>query len=298
MSNNPVYSYRDFMNDEFPFKLEIRKRNAHRQLNIRTHAHEHLQICYIRKGTIQHRINDKSVHLTKGDMFSIPPFLEHTVSYVENHEVELVQVDFMPFFINENMKDLSDIESFIDFAYIEPFISIKEPLPKLNISLNYHLIVEQLLENMETEFTSKQEGYRLAIKADLLKLLVIVGREYKTFIQSKRDKQIISGHRSSFYKTVDFLMTHYMEEFKLDQMADMAAMSPTYYSYIFKVLTGKSFIEYLNDIRIQEARKLLTETDSSITEICLNVGYNHLGHFNKMFKRIVGVTPSHFRKSQ
>lgn len=82
----------------------------------------------------------------------------------------------------------------------------------------------------------------------------------------------------------------------LDEMAKRAAMSPTYFSYMFKVLMGQPFTQYVNDIRIRKALDLLRMSDMSVMEICLETGFNNVSHFTRMFKKITGVSPMKYRK--
>jgi AraC-like DNA-binding protein len=59
---------------------------------------------------------------------------------------------------------------------------------------------------------------------------------------------------------------------------------------------GRTFVEYITYIRIQNSINLLVSTDLQIIDICLQSGFNNIGHFNKMFKRFTGITPSEYRK--
>jgi AraC-like DNA-binding protein len=282
------------MDPEFPFKLEVRNNEL---LNLRVHAHEHFQICYIRKGACVHSVFGKEVELVKGNIFSIPPFMEHRIKPMPNQEVELVQIDFMLFFINDLMRDISSINEWSDFAYIQPFVnSGDEFLPRLNLSFSNQIATEQLIASMQHELASKDEGFKLAIKADLLKLLVIIGREYKKHLHGLQEKRVISMRRKEFYDAIGYLQNNYNRQIKLEDVADRVAMAPTYFSRVFKAMMGKTFVEYMNELRIREAMNLLKHSEDSITEICLNVGFNHLGHFNRMFKKMTGITPKEYRK--
>lgn len=292
MSESILYNYEDFMEKEFPFKLEVRN---NRMMNTRVHAHNHLQICYVSKGACIHSVTDKQAVVAKGDIFSVPPYLEHSTLPIEDADTELFQIDFMPYLINENMRDISNLESFFDFAYIVQFN--KQPLQKLNLSAGSQIEVEQLLRNMRKEFGERQEGWQIAVKADLLKLLVVVGRENRMFLEGRQKKQMIQVHRRAFHETLAYLKEHFHEELSLEAMAVRAAMAPTYFSYTFKMITGKNYIEYLNELRIQNAITLLETSDLNITDISMSSGYNHLSHFNRMFKKYVGITPTLYRKS-
>lgn len=293
--DHPSYAYKDFMSDEFPFKIEVR---SPRNYNEVVHSHEHLQLCYIAAGSCAHWVHGKEAVAVKGDFFAIPPFLEHLITPIESMDFMLIQIDFMPFFINENLTELSKMDQFVDFAYIQPLMTAEaEILPKLQLAPIIQRKVEDLIESMRTELAERQEGYMLSIKADLLKLLILAGREFDKYRrQGGRMQKTISSHRQAFYSAIEYIEVHYQDDLRLEDMAEKAHMAPSYFSSVFKLMKGATFIEYLNDIRIRQAMDCLLRTDLSVTEISFQVGYNNIGHFNKMFKKVTGVTPTQYRK--
>jgi len=72
-------------------------------------------------------------------------------------------------------------------------------------------------------------------------------------------------------------------------------MNPSYLSYFFKEQTGENFIDYLNKVRIEKAKELLKDSSMSLSEIASQVGYSNAGYFNRIFKKIVGITPGQYR---
>lgn len=75
------------------------------------------------------------------------------------------------------------------------------------------------------------------------------------------------------------------------------SMNYSLFSHVFKQYTGKNFVNYLKELRIQEAKRLLEETDMRIIEISLAVGYENEKHFMKLFKAVCGVSPTEYRKN-
>ncbi|MHB8128188.1 MAG: helix-turn-helix domain-containing protein, partial [Mobilitalea sp.] len=73
-------------------------------------------------------------------------------------------------------------------------------------------------------------------------------------------------------------------------------ISPYYFSKLFKEETGENFIEYLTNIRIEKAKKLLQNRDVSIKNICVDTGYSDPNYFSRIFKKQVGVTPTEYRE--
>lgn len=87
-----------------------------------------------------------------------------------------------------------------------------------------------------------------------------------------------------------------MDNHRLENIAARAFMSVSHFSNVFKLVMGKSFVDYINDIRIAKGMELLAGTDAGIAEIGYQVGFNNLGHFNRMFRKKAGVSPSQYRK--
>jgi AraC-like DNA-binding protein/mannose-6-phosphate isomerase-like protein (cupin superfamily) len=295
MSDFPIYAYKEMMNEEFPFKVEVR---TPQYMNKAKHAHEHLQLCYMMSGSCVHVTNGRSYILTKGDLFSIPPYQEHRLELRESMDFVLIQIDFMPHVINESLRDLTRMQTFVDFAYIRPLISQEDLIPKMSLPPSSQSLVENALNVMITEWNEKEDGYQLAIKAELLKLLVITGRQYARYseTQGQQEHREVLLHREAFYKAISYMESHYHENLNLEDLANIAYMSPSYFSSMLRLIKGKSYIEFLSAIRMQEAMVLLRGSDLNITEIALRVGYNHISHFNRMFKKHTGVTPRDFRK--
>ncbi|NOU89715.1 helix-turn-helix domain-containing protein [Paenibacillus sp. LMG 31460] len=297
MSDYPIYVYKGLLDEQFPFKIEVR---TPLNMNRFQHAHEHLQLCYMMSGSCLHWAAGRQYVLTKGDLFSIPPFQEHRLEPRDSMDFEMIQVDFMPHAINESFQDLAQMQTFVDFAYIRPLISEADLLPKMSFPPPTQTVVENLLNVILSEWEEQEEGYRLAIKAELLKLLVITGRQYKRYsqTQSQHERNRVAHHREAFYEAIGYMETHYNEDLHLEEVSAKALMAPSYFSNMLKLVRGKSYIELLSAIRIQASMELLGGTDLNVTEIATRVGYNHISHFNRTFKKHAGVTPGDYRRHQ
>lgn len=94
-----------------------------------------------------------------------------------------------------------------------------------------------------------------------------------------------------------YVNENYKKDIVLIEIAAIANMTPTSFCRMFKLKTKKSFVEYLNEIRVSKACKFLLETDLSMSEIAYECGYKTASNFNKRFKKFMGMTPSEFKKS-
>jgi two-component system response regulator YesN len=93
---------------------------------------------------------------------------------------------------------------------------------------------------------------------------------------------------------VNFIDENYSKDLCLEEAAQSIGLSSYYFSHLFKRETGQTFIEYLTKIRIEKAKKLLSETNLNVAEVSEKVGYQDPKYFSRVFKNIVGIPPSKF----
>ena len=98
-------------------------------------------------------------------------------------------------------------------------------------------------------------------------------------------------------KAIEYINSNYSTDLNMAVVSNYISMNYSLFSFTFKQYTGTNFVNYLKNIRVGEAKKLLTETDMKINEISQAVGYEHEKHFMKTFKNITGITPSEYRNN-
>jgi YesN/AraC family two-component response regulator len=95
---------------------------------------------------------------------------------------------------------------------------------------------------------------------------------------------------------MNFVMTNYSEEIKISTIAKLINLTEASFCRYFKSKTHKTFSQFLNEVRILNACKLLVDSNMTITQICYNAGYNNISHFNRQFKLITGLTAKEYSK--
>ena len=95
----------------------------------------------------------------------------------------------------------------------------------------------------------------------------------------------------------NFIDQNYRYEIRLPQVADIAGMSPSAFSRFFKLHTGRNLSEYIIDLRLGYASRMLVDSTHSIAEISFQCGFNNLSNFNRIFKKRKGCSPSEFREN-
>jgi len=215
------------------------------------HRHEFMQINYVCQGKGGHYINKQEFKIIKGDIFVIPPYVPHKINAGNESSIQIFEFEFIPEFVNQNFGSIENVESFFDFAYIEPFLVGESKVrPRLNLVGRIQVEAENILNEVLTEYTERRSGYLLIIKSLLLKLLVMVGREFTRELQNSESCSAFDRHRDSIFGAINYIDQNYTKELSVDEVAKISMLSQSYFSYLFKSITAKTFTEYLNDLRI------------------------------------------------
>ena len=107
----------------------------------------------------------------------------------------------------------------------------------------------------------------------------------------------VSSDSRRVQKVKNFIDQNYRYEIRLPQLADIAGMSPSAFSRFFKLHTGRNLSEYIIDLRLGYASRMLVDSTHSIAEISFCCGFNNLSNFNRIFKKRKGCSPSEFREN-
>ncbi len=263
------------------------------------HTHDSIQINYVMHGSLEHIVNNNTYDLVKGDIFIIPPYIPHGLVKKNSCDFEIFELEFCPGFVFGTDNTLESFEGLFDFAYIEPFfVSECDIKPRLNLTGKAQIKVEEMLDTLYREYTDREPSFLLAIRAVLLQLLVYVGRLFNENIDKNETRVLYERHRDAITESIDYINAHFTEDITISDISRMSMLSQSYFSYLFKCVIGKTFVEYLNELRIREAMKLLTGTNKRVTDICFETGFKNVNHFNRTFKKIVGISPMQYRHNR
>ena len=103
------------------------------------------------------------------------------------------------------------------------------------------------------------------------------------------------SNNETIKKAISFISSHYSEPLTLEEVADYVHLSPPYFSTLFKQNCGTTFKDYLNLVRIEESKRLLSHTNYPILDIAVAVGFEDQSYFTKVFKKHTGLTPKQYR---
>ena len=162
--------------------------------------------------------------------------------------------------------------------------------------VDQHRAVRRQSGHLTAQNIGKRPLFEHAFKALLLQLLVIVSRSYSESLKNEEYTQIFMKHRRAIEETLSYTRAHYAEDLRIETVAKLALMSQSYFCYFFKLLVGKTFTQYLIEVRIEHAKEALAQTELSVTDVAINSGFNNVSHFIRTFKANVNLSPIQYRK--
>ncbi|WP_284645903.1 helix-turn-helix transcriptional regulator [Paenibacillus silviterrae] len=248
------------------------------------HAHPSYEILYVMEGERIFFLNETVYLLQKGDMILINPNDPHRSTSSEASKCERILVNFTDAFIQPELAR----------ARIH-LLPQERPSRIFRFSVNEQAAVEELLRRMIHECQGQEEGCSAFVRASLTQLLVLMHRNERK--QSQRFAHSSHPMHQKVSEIAAYVVEHYATGLTLNDVARRFYISPSYLSRIFRSITGFHFKEYLQLVRIREAKRLLRETSIPIGAVAEATGFEHTANFNVTFKKITGSTPGHYRKS-
>jgi AraC-like DNA-binding protein len=256
------------------------------------HQHPEVQLTLILSSEGKVIVGDFIGTFKPGDIFLIGTNLPHVFrndrKYYEDtnvKEAHSLTVFFEWQAFGEKFLSLPELSNLHDFAKLsERGLLLQEPLKSR---------VAQLIKQM-----FKKTGMdRLIV---LLKIMdILSGNKTMEPLASSgvyNEFDELDGKKlADIYR---FTMNEYHRKITLEEVASIAHMTTNSFCRYFKKRTRKSYVDFLTEIRIGQARKLLQRDHLSISQISLEVGFNNLSNFNRKFREVCSITPTEFRKLQ
>ena len=226
--------------------------------------HKHMELVYVLNGKLNMCIDGQETELNEGEVSIAFPYTIH--SYERADDIEAVIVLFSPEAVN-----LFNNEVFHN----------KPVCPYVKKNDKIGILVERLVEYAGNDEKLAQ-AYLNTIMGEVLKSLKLVKTENMDV--------------SSAQQVLIYCSEHYFEDISIKNVATALFLSESYVTKIFSNKLGCSFREYINTLRVNEAKKLLSNTEMKIIEIMYACGFKNQSSFNRVFYEETGLTPKEYRK--
>jgi len=183
------------------------------------------------------------------------------------------------------------------FLSRNPFYSVRKMLKEARKGLSFPLsAIMRVYQQLDT-LSSVKDGFYACTQ--FMTILYELSRceGARTLATSSYAKVEVESDSRRVLKVKNYIAKNYMDEIRLNTLADIAGMSPSAFSRFFKLHTGRNLSEYIIDMRLGYASRMLVDTAKSIAEISFQSGFNNLSNFNRIFKKKKGCSPSEFREN-
>jgi AraC-like DNA-binding protein len=274
--------------------LEIRR--VREQPTVHQHGHDFQEIVYVVRGTAMHEVElldrdggklpSRRYPLLPGDCFILVPGERH--AFLEPRDIEICNILFTPALFELEPKLLQEVPGLAEMLSLAEHGAAGT---KMHLDLDERSRVLSLFEAIESEAGRQAAGFKVAMRAHFLALLVNLARAW----QRARGKGTASDEsgkqRHSVEAALAFMEENYHAQLTLQQIADKAGLSANHFSEVFKQHCGISPWEFLTTLRLDRAKHLLRTTSDTITGIALAVGFEDSSYFARLFKAQVGMTP-------
>ena len=254
------------------------------------HYHPAIEIMYITRGIGTRFVGDCIEHYEEGDVCMIGPNLPHEW---RNDDA---------YFDKESGLRATCICLFFKREIFDPnFIR----LPEMN---NIRDLIERSRRGLKFTGKSKLEitrfirssvndvGVRKVTNLLTLLELMATSTEYELLASVGFTNSVNSEDFERFNKVYKFLVKNFATSIRLEEVSTLVGLTPTAFCRYFKERTKKTFVEYLNEMRIGYSKKLLLENKMKISTISGEVGFPNLSNFISQFKKVTGMSPSQFQK--
>lgn len=177
------------------------------------------------------------------------------------------------------------------------FTTIRNMLDRAQCGLAFPMEAIFKVYNQLDRLATEEQGFMAVI--DFLTILYELSlfTEERQLSSSSFAKIETVNESRRVQKVQRYINAHYQEEIRLSQLADLVGMTPVAFSRFFRLRTGKTLSDYIIDIRLGFATRLLVDSSCTVAEICYDTGFNNLSNFNRMFKRKKGCSPKEFREN-
>lgn len=232
------------------------------------HWHNYFEIEYIVSGSGEYTLNGTPYPIEKNLLFFCSPSDFHEIRF--DSETTIINVQFSSELISPEL-----------------YQNLSRPAIIKDSDMFYHQMLQSLCS-----YAPNTSGYNQSFIHNMLNALLFLIYSNKKIITPKKHNEL----NSYLHKTLLYVNSHFQEQISMSDLSRELHLRPEYLSRLFKKNANQTFSEYLTDVRLSHAYKLLKISDIPVFDIATQSGYTSFPHFIRMFKRKYGYPPGQIRK--
>lgn len=253
------------------------------------HNHEVFELNFVEHASgVRRIVGDSNEVIDEYDLVLITsPDLEHVweQNACTSDDIREVTIQFH--------LDMSD-DGFLSRT---PFFSMRKMLLEARKGLAFPMsAIMRVYQQIDT-LSSVKDGFYAVMQFMTILYELSKCPGARTLATSSFAKVEVESDSRRVLKVKNYISKNYMAEIRLGTLAEIAGMSPSAFSRFFKLHTGRNLSEYIIEMRLGYASRMLVDTAKSIAEISFQSGFNNLSNFNRIFRKRKGCSPSEFREN-
>lgn len=251
------------------------------------HSHSQYEIYYFHSGRCDYLIGDRIIPLESGDLIIMNGMTRHCPKVDPSAEYVRTMFSFNPHLVQ----------------LFGPSLLACGPLRPFELLGNHHIRLdaesktefESILERINNVYYKNDVINRNRLLSAFFDLLMLIYEKCQVDMEFARAK--ITDRERHVQRMIAYIEEGYAEDIELDRMAADLHLNRFHLMKLFREVTGMTVFDYIYTRRVNQAKILFFHSDSNtVTDVCYKVGFKHLSHFSRVFKKQVGMTPDQYRK--
>ena len=253
------------------------------------HIHNAIEIVYVNEGSFSAVLGETEYSITEGDLLLIRAGVIHKLRSCGAEKNSYYILKISPALLFDFAVDANAAKYILNLKLGEGK-KCKWTKAELEDSPLKAITESVIRENFGASY-----GSDIAVKSGCAQILLHLLRETEGEGNSNAVSEATDEVIRLIYKAIEHIYNNFQRKLTALECSKAVGMSYSYFSRTFKSVTGKTFSEFLEDIRLDNAKKLLLTTDKTVAEIAYDSGYNDTCYFIAEFRKKSGVTPKQFR---
>lgn len=253
------------------------------------HWHDEMEAVIVSKGSAVIAVGTEKYTVTQGDGFFINAGVLHAAWNKDSSSCRLHSLVFHPRLVG------GSIDSVFWQNFIHPILT--NAMLKYTYLDHLNTLHQEMLQSIEDTWQScvaEYAGYEFQVRASLSHLIFLLSDFHPAMAECPSDKALRNNERMK--TMLNFIQVHYNEALSISMIAGCAMISESECLRCFRSTIGTPPIQYLKQLRVEKAAKLLVLTDKKIVYISSECGFQDTSYFAKSFRELKGCTPSEYRK--
>lgn len=235
-------------------------------------VHKDIEFNFLISGEATAYLDNQQIELEKGDIICVNPYVIHKFTTDTGAKIGILMINTG--FLSKNAIDIEKLR-------FEELIKDEKAI--------------ELYNELISDFYNSEAFCETAIRGDILRFVAYICKKYSTELTKDQELSNLRSFGREFEytsKAIDYINANFKKKLSLDEISAAAGASKYHFLRVFKSVTGYTAVEYINKIRCDYAKSLLTSGDYSVKQAALLSGFENLSHFTNTFKKYEGILPS------